>query len=328
MNRTLRTLLVANYKLKIASVVIAALLWLYVQNMGTGERRGVHATLKLRTPPDTVVMQGQEVLGDRPIELMLDLKGPRAALSMFGSLDGECDLGELGLGLDGLQGARRVQVPLRPRYFKQLGSAFSIVSPKQVGVDVDRLTVKRLKVVVQVGQVPAGYELASVTHEPHVDVEGPSSILAAAEEAKTPPVRVSALFLVQSVNLKEVLVNGVRLPTQDGILVTVRLARKSEKKLIKDVRLDFLLPQHRSFAGVRITDEEGKEIRTADVQVEGPPDEIEAIEASHLLAYVDLRELAHLQKFRNAPLDIKVQLPKGIRKVKTSPEDVRASSTK
>ncbi|MBN1461099.1 MAG: hypothetical protein JXA57_16350 [Armatimonadetes bacterium] len=325
MNRLFHRILIENYKLKIASLVIAALVWLYVQNMGTVEKT-LEASLRLRTPDGFVVIRDQKILGDEPITLTLKLKGPRATLEALGDLEGTCDLGGPGFGLQTLESARPVPVPLLPRFFK-LGSGYAIVEPTQEIVTVDRLLTKELQLTEpRIENVPPGYELGSITYDPHVEVLGPSSVLATAEEAEMDPIRVTGLMLDQSVNLQEVLVKGMRLKTKHLILVTYRLEQQRQSRVIEGVPLLYKLPPS-SVARIGFTDQDGHAIETIAIEIDGPPETVGELSAELISACVDLRPIAHLQTDK---VQVRVEvdgLPDGVHLVRTIPDSVQVSIT-
>lgn len=333
MKRFLYNLFVANYRVKIAALVLAAGVWLYFQTTST-ESQEVSATLRLRPPAGFVVLvsadNGWKVLADEPMDLRLKIKGSRAALMRLGTLQGSYSLEAYVKTLPS-QGAQTVSVKLQPAFFG-LGGGFSIVEPQEIVVTLDRLVTRTLKVEPQIighEQLPPGYELSEPTWVPQqVDVSGPSSVLAGAEKAVTTPgipvTRSLYLHPELSVERRAVTVGGLELPIKESVLVTLRAVPKRQRRTIEGVFLSILEPA--DAAGTRVvdvSDESGRPVRTVVVEVEGPPETVEGIRASELLATLDLLAMPASSSGWEGKLPVRVErLPAGVRLVQVQPDRV------
>jgi YbbR domain-containing protein len=202
-------------RLKVLSVVIAAMLWLLV----SGERvveRVLRAPVEFQNLP-----QGLEIVGNPPDTVEVRLRGSSGALSRLGTAD-------MSTVLD-LRSARPGK-----RLFHLTPSQVSVpygidvvqVGPSTVMMEFEHSGVRTVEVQPDIDGTPApGYEVTKVVSEPAtVEVAGPESALKRLTAAVTEPVLIDK----QTRTVRETVTVGVpdatlRLRTPQSAVVTVTI---------------------------------------------------------------------------------------------------------
>ncbi|HZI80318.1 MAG TPA: CdaR family protein [Vicinamibacterales bacterium] len=204
--------------LKIASVVLAALIWLVVAGEQIVER-GFRIPLEFSNLPAEL-----ELAGDPPTLVDVRVRGSSGAL-------GRLTPGELVAILD-LRQARA-----GPRLFHLSGSdvraPFGVdvvhVTPSSLAITFEPSATKQVAVspVVE-GEPAAGFEVRKVTSDPAVVVvSGPTTAVRATSEAITEPVSVAgaASTVTEVVNVG-VADPAVHLRSAEAVRVTVTIVRR------------------------------------------------------------------------------------------------------
>jgi YbbR domain-containing protein len=174
--------LTRDWELKLLSLVIASVLWLFVVS---GERSEV----ALASPVEyRNVPAGLSLVDAAPQTVDLRVSGLRSTLDRLTGADvrAEIDLSGVGAGPATVQlGPDSVRAPP--------GVTIVQVSPPRLRVTLEPVVQGALRVVARVIGTPAsGYRLERVTVKPSVaNVDGPRSRLAEVSEIPTSPVDVS-----------------------------------------------------------------------------------------------------------------------------------------
>jgi hypothetical protein len=204
--------------LKIASVVLAALIWVVVAGEQIVER-GFRIPLEFSNLPPQL-----ELAGDAPSVVDVRVRGSSGAL-------GRLTPGELVAILD-LRGAKA-----GPRLFHlssgDVRAPFGIdvvyVAPSSLAITFEPSATKQVAVAPVVeGEPAAGFEVRQVTSDPAVVlVSGPTTAVRATNEAITEPVSVAgASSTVTEVVNVGVADPAVHLRAAEAVRVTVTIVRR------------------------------------------------------------------------------------------------------
>ena len=204
--------------LKIASVLLAALIWLVVSGEQTVER-GFRIPLEFENLPNQL-----ELASDAPTVVDVRVRGSSGAL-------GRLTPGELVAILD------LRQAKAGPRLFHlssgDVRAPFGVdvvhVAPSSLAITFEQSASKQVAVspVVE-GEPAAGFEVRQVTADPAVVVvSGPTTAVRATVEAITEPVSVNgaASTVTEVVNVG-VADPSVHLPSAEAVRVTVTIVRR------------------------------------------------------------------------------------------------------
>ncbi len=181
----LRRILLDNWPIKLASLLLAVTLWFYVTSKGKSEL-SLTVPLELRNVP-----QGMAVVGDVPAVIEVRLQGQERALrdiSSFKKVLGTVDLSRTREGLN--------RIHLSPDDIRRpAGVAVTYLAPMEIEVRLEKLLQKtfRLKPVVQ-GRPAPGYRLVSVTVKPpRITLEGPAGVIQQFSALQTMPIDITDL---------------------------------------------------------------------------------------------------------------------------------------
>jgi YbbR domain-containing protein len=181
----IRRIFLENWPIKLASLILAVTLWIYVTSKGKTEM-SLTAPLELRNIP-----QGMVVVGEVPGSIELRLQGQERALRDIAS--GKKVVGTVDLGR-AREGGNLIH--LSPDDIrKPSGVLVTHLDPFEIAVQLDRLGQKslRLKPVVT-GRPAPGYRVKSVSVSPlRVTLEGPAGIIGSFAVLQTQPVDVSKM---------------------------------------------------------------------------------------------------------------------------------------
>jgi hypothetical protein len=204
--------------LKLASVVLAALIWLIVSGEQIVER-GFRVPLEFSNLP-----AGLELATDAPSLVDVRVRGSSGAL-------GRLTAGELVAILD------LRQAKAGPRLFHlsssdvraPFGVDVVLVTPSSLSITFEPSASKQVKVAPLVeGEPAAGFEVRQVTSDPPmVIVSGPTTAVRATNEAITEPVSVAgaASTVTEVVNVG-VADPAVHLRSAEAVRVTVTIVRR------------------------------------------------------------------------------------------------------
>lgn len=182
-----------NWHIKLISVVLASILWLYVRGLQEKERF-ISVPIEIRNIPS-----GYVVTEKVPQFVKLVLRGKEKTFSLIENSDitAYVDLGnsikhtsKLAIKVDG----------------ESIPGNISIkeISPRMVDVHISKIITKKVRVVpVMVSKPPQGYIVEDLIVEPEfVEIRGPESLLETFEVAQTEGIDVSNFSETIRVNAK------------------------------------------------------------------------------------------------------------------------------
>jgi YbbR domain-containing protein len=209
-----------NFGWKLASLVLAVLLWLAVA--GEPELVAIQSVPVLyRNLPRALLL-----LSDAPDQVRAELRGPSGKLTRATLSDAFASLDLAGVVSPGDQtftlSATDFSLPQGVRFVRAV--------PSQVRLRFDRILSKTVPVELQLkGHLPDGYIVAAQSVEPQtLSISGPESNVSAIRAAQTDPVDLSAI--TQTAEFKvNAFVSEPRAQFESLPVVTVRLTvEKSE----------------------------------------------------------------------------------------------------
>jgi YbbR domain-containing protein len=181
----IRRIFLENWPIKLASLVLAVTLWIYVTSKGKTEM-SITAPLELRNIP-----QGMVVVGDVPGSLELRLQGQERALRDIAAGKKVVGTVDLGRGKEGENIIHLSPDDIR----KPSGVLVTHLNPFEITVMLDRLDRKtiRLKPVLT-GKPAPGYRVRDVSVNPlRVTLEGPAGVIGSFAVLQTLPIDVSGM---------------------------------------------------------------------------------------------------------------------------------------
>jgi YbbR domain-containing protein len=181
----IRRIFLENWPIKLASLVLAVTLWIYVTSKGKTEM-SITAPLELRNIP-----QGMVVVGDVPGSLELRLQGQERALRDIAAGKKVVGTVDLGRGKEGENIIHLSPDDIR----KPSGVLVTHLNPFEITVMLDRLNRKtiRLKPVLT-GKPAPGYRVRDVSVNPlRVTLEGPAGVIGSFAVLQTLPIDVSGM---------------------------------------------------------------------------------------------------------------------------------------
>lgn len=181
----IRRILVENWPIKLASLVLAVTLWFYVTSRGKTEI-SLTVPLELRNIP-----QDMAVVGNVPGTIEIRLQGQERALRDIAAGKKVVGTADLGRGKEGVNIIR-----LSPDDIKGPSGVFvTYLNPFEIIVNLDRLARKSLPLKpVLIGRPAPAYRIKSVTLKPAtVTLEGPASVIGSFTMLQTQPVDVSGM---------------------------------------------------------------------------------------------------------------------------------------
>jgi YbbR domain-containing protein len=181
----IRRIFLENWPIKLASLVLAVTLWIYVTSKGKTEM-SITAPLELRNIP-----QGMVVVGDVPGSLELRLQGQERALRDIAAGKKVVGTVDLGRGKEGENIFHLSPDDIR----KPSGVLVTHLNPFEITVMLDRLDRKtiRLKPVLT-GKPAPGYRVRDVSVNPlRVTLEGPAGVIGSFAVLQTLPIDVSGM---------------------------------------------------------------------------------------------------------------------------------------
>jgi YbbR domain-containing protein len=293
-----------NFGLKMLALAIAALLWFTMAGDHIVERI-VRVPLEMQNRPERL-----ELVGNPPDQVEVRLRGSSGLLSRL-------QPGDIVAILD-LEAARpgsRLFHLRTDQVRSPFGVSVSQVIPQTIHLAFEIGETRTVPIRADVEGEPApGYVLGRVTVTPaSVEVIGPSSDLHALREATTEPVVVEGL----SRNVEETVTVGV----DDSAL-------RLREPLSATVRVEILPgPIERTFGTVRVEPRntpagaEAEVAATVLVSVRGGRDTLPQLDASQVVAYVDLAGLGPGRY--NLPVRIDPSRAFGVSRVEPAVVEVR-----
>jgi YbbR domain-containing protein len=181
----IRRIFLENWPIKLASLVLAVTLWIYVTSKGKTEM-SITAPLELRNIP-----QGMVIVGDVPGSLELRLQGQERALRDIAAGKKVVGTADLGRGKEGENIIHLSPDDIR----KPSGVLVTHLNPFEITVMLDRLDRKtiRLKPVLT-GRPAPGYRVRDVSVNPlRVTLEGPAGVIGSFAVLQTLPIDVNGM---------------------------------------------------------------------------------------------------------------------------------------
>jgi len=181
----IRGIFLENWPIKLASLVLAVTLWIYVTSKGKTEM-SLTVPLELRNIP-----QDMAVVGDVPGTIEIRLQGQERALRDIAA--GKKVVGTVDLSR-GKEGENIIQ--LSPDDIRRpSGALVTYLNPFEITVKLDRLDRKSLQLKpVLTGRPAPGYRIRSVSVNPlRVTLEGPAAVIGSFTMLQTLPVDVNGM---------------------------------------------------------------------------------------------------------------------------------------
>lgn len=226
----LRSWVLSNPWTKLASLLLAAAIWLYVQGEEIHEAK-VKARISFVLPPDLLATE------PLPMQATLTVRGTRAATRRAQDADVQVpvDLSGLGVGEHGLD------LGSFPAQGLPQATEVLAVQPASIRFVLDEVAVRKVRVdPVLVGEPAEGFEIGEVVLEPSVvELSGPRGAMASLREVSTQPIDVSGL---RSDVVREVALELPRNVVSDALPPLARIpvvSRRGRRELVEipvDVR--------------------------------------------------------------------------------------------
>jgi YbbR domain-containing protein len=216
--RPLKHWVTYNWYLKLISLGLAAMLWMFVATEASSEI-GMEVPLEYRNIPPQL-----EITGDTTNMVQVRLRGSSNVIRDISPRDVSTTI-----DLSKMRTGEKI-VPLSPQNVQApFGAEVVRVNPSSVRFNLERTLTKTVPVVATIlGQPTDGFELGSVMVNPSkVEVEGPESRLNTLESIATVPIRLDRrqTHIEQTVDL-DVPDPQIRLQHPAPVSVRVEVRRK------------------------------------------------------------------------------------------------------
>ena len=216
--RPLKHWVTYNWYLKLISLGLAAMLWMFVATEASSEI-GMEVPLEYRNIPPQL-----EITGDTTNMVQVRLRGSSNVIRDISPRDVSTTI-----DLSKMQSGEKI-IPLSPQNVQApFGAEVVRVNPSSVRFDLERTLRKTVPVVATIqGQPTDGFELGSVMVNPNkVEVEGPESRINTLESIATVPIRLERrqTHIEQTVDL-DVPDPQIRLQHPAPVSVRVEVRRK------------------------------------------------------------------------------------------------------
>ena len=181
----IRRIFLENWPIKLASLILAVTLWIYVTSKGKTEM-SLTVPLELRNIP-----QDMAIVGDVPGTIEIRLQGQERALRDIAAGKKVAVTVDLGRGKEGENIIRLSADDIR----RPSGALVTHLNPFEIAVKLDWLARKSLRLKpVLTGRPATGYRIRSVTVKPlSVTLEGPAAVIGSFTMLQTLPVDVSGM---------------------------------------------------------------------------------------------------------------------------------------
>lgn len=253
--------------MKLGSLFIAVIAWMYVQGGQVTEAK-VRASVDWRLPP------GLTTTEPLPQTVAVQVKGSRSATRRAQRPDVAmtADLTDLGVGEHSVEIGSLEMTGLVP------GVSVTGYAPSTVRLVLDSQTARKVRVKsVTVGDPVAEFSVIKTTIEPSViEITGPRIVLSDLTEVSTRPIDVSGLSADIESSAELDLPYGVRLANGAEVRVKVDIEPLVERRTIENVPL---IVQNSAFRS---------DLTTVDVTLQGPAAVLRALGAGDVTAMVVL----------------------------------------
>ncbi len=292
---SIKKLLLHNWQLKLLSLFIAIILWIFAvfeQPMETT----IEIPISYQNIPRDMI-----IVGNPPEKLIVEIKGPRAIISsMRKVVPYTINLGRLRRGTTSIR-VETSRIHLPP------GVEISRISPSNIEITLDKIASKILPVRVRTrGLLPPGLELKKITVEPsRIKLTGAESQLNAKRFIYTEFVDLSRIKSTQTIDVELDFGNLTLVEVTTRIVhVTIEVTTKKILKEFKDVPIQVF--------GARKYILKDK---VARIKLYGPQIVLGKLTSQQIKAFINL---AGFKKGRRRA-KVEVDLPPGTRLVEISP---------
>ncbi|MGI8672649.1 MAG: CdaR family protein [Luteitalea sp.] len=292
----------ANLPLKLVSLAIAAVLWLAVSGQSVVERN-VQVPLEYQNVPP-----GLEIVGEPPGAVDVRLRGSSGSLARVQQGDVVA-----ALNLAGARPGTRILNLRSDEVRVPFGVAVVQVTPPTVSLEFEHSGQKVVTVSPMVEGEPApGFVVGQITSSPAtVVVLGPAGRLQTLREATTEPVQVGgARRTLQDRVTIGIEDSALRLREPQVATVTVEVLAASVERTVSAV----IVRAVAAAAGTRVTIAPA----VVDARVRGSSERIAALQATDLVAEVDLNTLTRGRYV----LPVRLQTRPGVAAERTEPATV------
>lgn len=208
-----------NWHIKLISVVLASILWLYVRSLQEKERF-ISVPLEIRNIPS-----GYVVTGNLPqfVKLVLRGKGETFSLIEDSDVTAYIDLG------NSIKHTSKLAIKVDR---ENIPGNISIkeISPRMVDVQISKIITKKVRVVpVIVSKPPRGYVVEDLMVEPEfVEIRGPESLLETLEVVQTEGIDISTISETITIDAKiGTLDERVEPVGNTNIMVSVKIKKET-----------------------------------------------------------------------------------------------------
>jgi YbbR domain-containing protein len=181
MMRSVRYWVTHNWLLKLISIVLAVMLWMFVATEASSEV-GMEVPLEYRNIPSQL-----EITGDTTNVVQVRLRGSANIIRQISAKDVSTTI-----DLSKMRPGDKI-VPLSPQNVQApIGAEVIRVNPSSVRFNLERTIRKNVTVVPTIaGQPSDGFEIGRVLVDPgKIEVEGPESRVISLESIATVPIRL------------------------------------------------------------------------------------------------------------------------------------------
>jgi YbbR domain-containing protein len=207
-----------NWHIKLLSLALAAVLWVYVDNLKAKEMF-LSVPLQLRNVPSHHI-----VTGDIPETIKVVLKGKESSLSLVTE-----DSLEAYVDFEGRTQPRSRNIIKVDKKNLPRGLTVKEINPAFVEADIEIVQRKTVRVIPIIYENPPfGYQLEDVEVNPEtVDIEGPVSLVQKIESVYTEDINVSGL--------RETTVKEVKITLENDKITLVDENTVNVKAIVKEV---------------------------------------------------------------------------------------------
>jgi len=182
--KILFTKITHNWHVKLISLLLAFILWVYVEGLEEKERF-VSLPLEVRNVPT-----GFMVSGDVPDYVNVVFKGKESSFTgiNWNQLKAYIDLQNNSRGH--IKGVTKVDEHLLPH-----GVSVKEITPRVIEIQIEKVLSKKVEVVpVIVGKLPYGYNYSDIDIQPQkVTIQGPASVVESINSVTTEEINISRL---------------------------------------------------------------------------------------------------------------------------------------
>jgi YbbR domain-containing protein len=224
MKRLIKEYLLENWSLKATAILLALILWLFIQGE-PGQQRG------LAIPLEVLVPRNMEITNERPMSAEITYRGP--AFSNIGSAICIIDLKSAKEGKHTISlTSDNVRMP------KGLGIEILQINPARVTLVLEQTVSKEVPIIASMrGEPLQGIEIYGMSSAPaSVILTGPRSRIEPVREVATETVSIagknkSSQFFV-NLNLHD---DAIRSSVMDPIQVNIQMGPRRKLEMIKNV---------------------------------------------------------------------------------------------